>query len=345
MGFGFLSKYTALFQWFCWLVFFALWKPARAQLRRPGLYLALAVNALCALPVLIWNAQNGWITVTHLEERGGLDTDWHPTLRYVADFVGAETALLNPAFFAGTIWAALAIWRRDRRDSLPIYFFSMGAPLFLSYLLFAFRARVLPNWIAPSVVPLFCLAAIYWDSRWRAGLRAVKGWLMAGFGLGAAVVIVGHDTDLVGKIAGRPLPPKPDPLTRVRAWKGMSKVVGEARVKLLDEGKPVFIIGNHYGITSLMTFYLPEARAGVPDNPLVYFRSSDRPENQFYFWPGYETRKGQNAIFVQEAHAPAPPPERIRKEFASVTDLGLHDILYRDRVFHQIQLFECRDLR
>ena len=122
-------------------------------------------------------------------------------------------------------------------------------------------------------------------------------------------------------------------------------MVGEARVKLLDEGKPVFIIGNHYGITSLMTFYLPEARAGVPDNPLVYFRSSDRPENQFYFWPGYETRKGQNAVFVQEAHAPAPPPERIRKEFASVTDLGLHDILYRDRVFHQIQLFECRDLR
>jgi len=28
-----------------------------------------------------------------------------------------------------------------------------------------------------------------------------------------------------------------------------------------------------------------------------------------------------------------------------VTDLGIHDIPYRDRVYHQIQLFECRGLR
>jgi hypothetical protein len=226
-----------------------------------------------------------------------------------------------------------------------IYLFSMGAPVFLLYLALAFHSRVLPNWIAVAVVPLFCLAAIYWDGRWRNGARAVKGWLIAGLGVGLAVVIVAHETDLVGKITGHPLPPKPDPLTRVRAYKEMARVVGEARLKLMSEGKPVFIIANHYGITSQITFYLPEARAGVPDHPLVYFRSSDRPENQFYFWPGYGNRKGQNAIFVQEAHTPQPPPERIQKEFASVTDLGIHDIKYRDRVFHQIQIFECRGLR
>jgi hypothetical protein len=221
----------------------------------------------------------------------------------------------------------------------------MGAPVFLLYLALSFHSRVLPNWIAVAVVPAFCLAAIYWDSRWRNGARAVKGWLCAGLGVGLAVVIVAHETDLVGKITGHPLPPKPDPLTRVRAYKEMAREVGEARLKLLSEGKPVFIIGNHYGITSQITFYLPEARAGVPDHPLVYFRSSDRAENQFYFWPGYGNRKGQNAIFVRETRTPHPPPERIQKEFASVTDLGIHDIKYRDRVFHQIQIFECRGLR
>ena len=94
-----------------------------------------------------------------------------------------------------------------------------------------------------------------------------------------------------------------------------------------------------------MTFYLPEAKAGVPNDPLVYSRSSAKPENQFYFWPGYDRRSGQNAIFVQKAHTPQPAPEHIQKEFATVTDLGIHDIKYRDRAIHQIQLFECRDLR
>jgi membrane-associated phospholipid phosphatase len=345
MGLGFLSKYSSPLQWLCWAVFFIAWKPARAQLKRPGPYLALLVNALCTLPVLLWNARHGWITMTHLSERSGLDGEWHPTLRYFWDFIGAEALLLNPFFFIAAIWAAAAFWRHERRNPLMIYLFSMGAPVFLLYLALAFHSRVLPNWIAVAVVPLFCLAAIYWDGRWRNGARAVKGWLIAGLGVGLAVVIVAHETDLVGKITGHPLPPKPDPLTRVRAYKEMARVVGEARLKLMSEGKPVFIIANHYGITSQITFYLPEARAGVPDHPLVYFRSSDRPENQFYFWPGYGNRKGQNAIFVQEAHTPQPPPERIQKEFASVTDLGIHDIKYRDRVFHQIQIFECRGLR
>jgi len=72
------------------------------------------------------------------------------------------------------------------------------------------------------------------------------------------------------------------------------------------EGKPAFIIGGHYGITGEMSFYLPEARTNIVDRPLVYFLSSDKPENQFYFWPGYrEQRQGQNAIFVREM--PLPP--------------------------------------
>ncbi len=270
MGLGFLSKYTALLQWLCWMILLTLWKPARGQLRRPGPYLALLVNALCALPVLIWNARNGWITVTHLEERGGLDTQWHPSLRYFWDFLGAEAALLNPFFFAAAIWAAIAFWRRQRQNPLLIYLFSMGAPLFLFYLLYALRSRVLPNWIVPSIAPLFCLAAIYWDARWRAGVRAVKAWFIAGVAVGLTAVIIGHDTDLTGKIFGRRLPPKFDPLTRVRAYRELARVVGKARTKLLAEGKPVFVMGNHYGITSLITFYLPEAKAGVPNLPLVY---------------------------------------------------------------------------
>ncbi len=370
MGLGFLSKYTELFQWLCWIVFFILWKPARAQLRRPGPYLALLLNLLCALPVLIWNGRHGWPTLQHLAENANLNVPWHPTFRYGFDFLGAETGLLNPVFFVATIWASIAFWRRNRHDPRLVYLFSMGAPLFLAYGLFTLHSRVLPNWIAPSVLPLLCLMVVYWDIRWRLGVRTLGSWLIAGLGLGLAMVVLLHDTSLVQKIVGKPLPPKPDPLTRVRAYGAMAKVVEQAWLKLAAEGKPAFIIGGHYQMAGLLSFYLPEARTNVVENPLVYALSSDHPQNQFFFWPGYpEQRKGQNAIFacelggpplvhdwvpkwlagetnlLQYPPQPQPPPPVLSKEFDSITDLGLYNVLYRGRVFHTVQLFECRNLR
>ena len=87
---------------------------------------------------------------------------------------------------------------------------------------------------------------------------------------------------------------------RVREWDQTAAVVGQARQELLAEGKPVFIIGNHYGLVGQVSFYLPEARAAVKTNPLVYFRHTATPQNQFFFWPGYNLRKGENAVFVTE---------------------------------------------
>ncbi|HWH70787.1 MAG TPA: glycosyltransferase family 39 protein, partial [Candidatus Sulfotelmatobacter sp.] len=174
MGLGFLSKYTELFQWLCWAVFFALWPPARKHLRRPGPYLALLINCLCATPVLIWNAQHNWITVTHVASDAGAGQPWHPTLRFLVDFLGSELLLLNPVFFVATVWTAIVLWRRHRHNPRLVYFFSMGAPLFLAYLLHSFRSRVLPNWIAPSVLPLFIMVVIYWDARWRLGASRIK---------------------------------------------------------------------------------------------------------------------------------------------------------------------------
>jgi 4-amino-4-deoxy-L-arabinose transferase-like glycosyltransferase len=345
MGCGFLSKYTTPLQLLCWVVFFILWKPARPQLRRLGPYLALLVVAFCALPVLIWNAQNGWISAAHVAEHGGMGRSWRPVLRYVGDFIGAEALLLNPIYFLGAGWASIVFWRRSAQKPLLVFLFSMGAPVFLFYLLLSLHSRVLPNWIAPTVLPLFCLMIVYAEERWRDGNARLKSWLITGLGLGFAAVILAHDTDLIGKFAGRPLPPSSDPLRRVRSWVSTAQVVQEARRRLLTEGKPVFIIGSHYGITSLLTFYLPEAKAAVATEPLVYYQHSPQPVNQYFFWPGYQRRKGENAIFVLPTDNPVPPPDQLQREFAAVQDLGLREIQYHGRVFHRFQLFECRGLR
>jgi hypothetical protein len=346
IGLGFLSKYIGLFQWICWAVFFILWPPARAQLRRSGPYLALVVSLICLTPVLLWNAQHDWITLTHLADRGGLDRTWQPTLRFFWDFLGAETALLNPVLFLGALWAAIRFWRGTGSQPFLRYLFSMGAPLFLFYVAYTFRARVQPNWIAPAVLPLFCVMLLYWDRRWRDGLSTVRHGLIIALAFGWIVVASLHDTRLVGKLIGRPLPVELDPLRRVLGWKEMARAVNQARLELMAEGKPAFIIASHYGSASLLSFYIPEAKAGVPGDPLVYYLSSDSPKNQFFFWPGYQMRKGQNAVFVGSVDKPGrTPPAGLAKEFASVTSLGVRDIILRKRVIHRIEVFACRDLQ
>jgi membrane-associated phospholipid phosphatase len=349
MGLGFLSKYTELFQLLSWAVFFVLWPPARKHLRRPGPYLALLVHLVCALPVLIWNGQHGWITVSHVAEDAGVHSAWKPTLKYLGEFLGGEVGLLNPIFFGATVWAAIAFWRRGRHNPRLVYFFSIGAPVFLAYLIHSFRSRVQLNWIAPSVLPMFCLMVIYWDTRWRLGAAKLKPWLVAGLGLGFVAVILGHNTDLLQKATGWRMPVNQDPLHRVREWSEVARVAGEARRDLLAEGKPTFIIASDYGLTGEISFYLPGAKATVTKEPLVFCQTSGPPSNQFYYWPNYKDRKGQNAVFVRELDRdrtfdPEVPPE-LEQDFDSVTLLGVRDVLYHGRVLRPLQLYACRGLR
>ena len=93
--------------------------------------------------------------------------------------------MLHPLFFAAALWAALAFWRQGRRDPFQLFLFSMGAPLFGGCFLLSFHSHVLANWIAPAVIPLFCLMAIYWEKRWEAGRRAAAAVAGGGNRLGA----------------------------------------------------------------------------------------------------------------------------------------------------------------
>lgn len=344
MGLGFLSKYTALLQWLSWVVFFALWPQARQHLRRPGIWVALLINLLCSLPVLIWNQQHDWITIKHVAGNANAGEPWSPA---VLEFLGAEFLLLNPVFFVATVWAAIAFWRRSRRNPILVYFFSMGAPLFLVYFLYSFHSRILPNWIVPSVLPLFCLMMAYWDIQWRLGLRPLKNAFVAGVAIGLPLIIIGHDTELIGKLTGHFLPVNKDPLHRARGWKGVAAFASEVRRELMVEGKPVFIIADHYRTAGEISFYFPEARSSDP--PLVYCRSTSIPVNQFYFWPGYTGRKGENAIFVVELDRnnskTKSPPEQLCREFDSVKDLGVREVVQHKEVLWRMQFFACRGLR
>jgi membrane-associated phospholipid phosphatase len=366
LGLGFLFKYTAALQLVCWLIFFALKPAARIHLKKSGPWLALGIFSICTLPVIIWNAQHHWITADHVAGDAGLHGEWHFTRDYFWEFAGGQLGLLNPIFFIAALIAMWGAWKRRAEKPLWFFLLCMSAPLFFGYWLYSFHSRVQQNWAAAAVPPMFVLAVAYWSER-----PFHKRWFCTALLVGLLAAVFIHDSRLLGRITGSPLPGDADPAHRTAGWRETALFVDAARVHFDSNA---FIIADHYGTTGLYSFYSFRARAAaVTDKPLVYCVDSEKPINQFPFWDEYnyrQHRRGENAIFVLRLdpyplehgwwwkwlrHEPvkngeAPPqrtvPPRIAAEFESVTNLGVHEIKIRDgRVFQRVQIFGCTRLK
>ena len=373
LGLGFLCKYTAMLQLVCWAIFFALHRPARLHLKKSGPWLALLVFGICTLPVLIWNSQHGWITVSHVAGDAGLLDKTQITLgeqllkslNYFLEFTGAELGLLNPIFFIAALVALFITWKRRAEKPLWFFLFCMSAPVFLGHWLYAFHSRVQPNWIAAAVPPMLCLMVAVWsESKIR-----FKPWLVGGILLGLIASAFLHNSGLLKHLIAK-LPGDKDPAHRLFGWRETAQLVEAERAKFDTNA---FIIADHYGTTGLYSFYSAPARAAAnAHTPLVYCVDADRTLNQFPFWDEYNYRlhrRGENAIFALRldpyplesgwlgkwfrhenifALAPAPRavPDRIADQFESVTNLGVRGIKISDgRVFQRVQLFGCYRLK
>ena len=116
VGLGILAKYTMVL-WLPSLGLFLLLTPGwRWVLRRPGFWTAAAVAALCALPVLVWNARHDWVTVRHAGLHAGIDAEGF-TVHWLGPlvFVGLQFALLLGFWFAA--WVRAMIAHRPGRET------------------------------------------------------------------------------------------------------------------------------------------------------------------------------------------------------------------------------------
>lgn len=73
----------------------------------------------------------------------------------------------------------------------------------------------------------------------------------------------------------------------------------------------MFVIADHYGRASLLNFYLPEAHKLLPEDQLVYVLATEKPQNQYWFWPSYDARVGENAIYVVKTSGVANHPSSL----------------------------------
>jgi 4-amino-4-deoxy-L-arabinose transferase-like glycosyltransferase len=322
IGIGSLCKYTNLAEILSFVAFCFLAREYRHHFRRFTLA-AMVLTAVAALaPVLIWNYQHGWITAQHLAHRGALDRAWRFSLREFSQFVGQQAGVISPLVFAGILISAFSA-KPQSPPSVGIRFLkTLFWPLFGLYTVLSLNDSGQPNWTAPCYFAGIILGASQWIDLVRTKTWA-RRWAAAAIALALVETLVLHDTFWLN------LPPRRDPLSRVRGSEDLARQVAA----LQEEFGARFIIANKYANASLVSFYHPRhIESFVPH--------TGRFENQFSFWPGYqETFPRESAIFVSDSEE---LPVQFQTEFSSVERIKETYATHRGRPIKKFYLTLCR---
>ena len=181
-GLALCSKYSALLTLAGAVAFLASEPQSRRWLARPHPYLAGLIALGVFLPVLIWNAQHGWISFLFQGSRTG--GSLHPFGAILA--IAGQAAFLLPWIWAPLLWCGLVALQRGPSDRERWLLVCLAAPPIVLFTVAALWGSPLFHWAAPGYLMLLPLLgdAI---ARRRQTSRLVRIWL----GATATFVILG----------------------------------------------------------------------------------------------------------------------------------------------------------
>ena len=157
-GLAMLSKYSGVFLWVGMALYILLFN--RKQLKNPYLYLSLLISAICCIPILYWNLQNGFISFTFHSERVGGNSINFST--FGTELAG-EFLYNNPVVFILAFIAVFAALKKkiSMEKSVQRLLLCITLPMIVVFWVFSLMRPTLPHWNAPAYVLLILLSAAY----------------------------------------------------------------------------------------------------------------------------------------------------------------------------------------
>jgi hypothetical protein len=286
LGLAGLSKYTAILV--VPAVIGVLVSAHGVQvLRTRWPWLALAIAVLAIAPVLVWNAQNGWVSFRYQLAHGSGDA-WRPG--NLVRFALVQVVAYGPML----AWGVAGLFQVNRRLRVLGLFWAVPLAVFLAI---SGGGSALPHWTAPAWVALAPFAGIAlaasrpWGVQVGIGsLGLAQGMVCAGL---AALMLAGGMPFFAGKVATAESTDPPNPFADLHGW---DQAGARARALSATQGLTSVSVQN----------WTLASRIGWYARPLPVYVLQDRFD-QFDLWAG-KLPVGGDTLLVDWSQQPYVTP-------------------------------------
>lgn len=305
VGLGVNAKYAMVFFVGCGIIHMLVEQQNYTPARKFGFWLAIIIAALMIVPNIIWNLENGFVTVTHTGDNigwKGFDPNWSGLI----EFFGSQFGVFGPILFS----MFLATFLRMFGDSISNQhrlLISFSVPVLLVILMQAVLSKAYANWAAVTYVAASILVAEILVNRvpawWLKTSNALHVLVFAGIAIAVCFAAPGQ---LV-------LPDGREPFSRTQ---GASLIAAEAG-KLLDEREYNGLITTDRKLSALMHYNLRHREEAI-----LAWKNGVVARDHFQLKVAFQDSPRDPALAISRSKN----PKQFGDVFDSVTELGERNI-------------------
>lgn len=323
LGLTLLSKYHGVFLGVGTGLFLILNRTQRHWLARPAPWLALLIALLVFLPVIVWNAQNNWVSFGFQGDRARIsELRWDGLIRmvigqlvYMTPWIAIPALVVGVrALFAGPRGA----YPPDSKPGAAALFAYLGWPAILFFTMVALWSdtQFHFHWQAPGYMMLFMVMGA-WAARHDG--RGVRIWLHGSLLLTIAIFLVLASHAATGWIRNVVPGDWTDPTAQQLPWTELGAALESRGVFEQDK---TFVAGNDW----IDCGYIDTQVAG-----LVPFGCLAEARNLAFNFDA-ASYQGWNAYVVLLTGDPAAVPDALRNSFATFEHVDTVSVSRNGRV-------------
>ncbi|MGB2096294.1 MAG: ArnT family glycosyltransferase [Candidatus Puniceispirillales bacterium] len=313
LGLGFLSKYAAIYSLISIALIWIFQPQIRRLMRWPQWGVLLLSALIVVSPNIIWNWQNGFATVAHLEHNANIA---QASLSFISglNFLLSQAGVVGPVLFLAAIMAMGAGGRHTGFLSAFIL------PPLIIITIQAMISDANANWAILAWPPALILIAGWLCDQ---GGIVRRSWWLAGIGASnvalAGLLWVISMTGTMGALT-----PASDPLRHLRGWDGH-----HADIMAFMQNHPAHTIITDRRVTTALLMHKfrdTDINIRIYDADLI---PSNHYEAYFRFTP---TAENSTVILVTENSQPLDIPGIIWTDARTVSQSNISDRY--DRILH-----------
>ncbi len=312
LGFGLMSKYTAIAILPAIFLIFLLDPKHRKVLLRPHPYLALVFTGLVFSTIIYWNMTHDWVSLKF--QFADRSAELKPLqTKYIFQLVASQIFMLTPLILVLFISMGIKILKNWRSLILERNLVLTGVFIVFGFILVSSRSLVKMNWLLPGYLGFIIATVLIYRHH-----DVVKSaWMKTGIVLSFVLLIIAHLILIIPNI----------PLGEGNTWSGWqesAQKIHHIQNKMGGE-KNTFIFANSYKSAALLRFYLPEDQEVYAQNIF------GEPALQFDIWGIPDSLKGKDALFVfTDRYEYGKNFENLKPYFSEIVPLDQFDFYFMD---------------